>query len=242
MSSTSFVQASEKILIIAPHADDEALGCGGLISLANKVGAEVYVQYVTVAGFKPQRGGSYANAAKRLRETEAVVAKANLKGHDILYNDDSKLNYLDTVSLKTMADWMEIESSIAFQKIQPHHTFVLSNDHNNQDHRAVYEAALILMRSRVNRKIKSVFYAYEIPGTGQAGLKAFDPNVYVELEEEDVDFKCVLFEKYKSQVAAPLSMRNSEAIKTLAKYRGMESGYAYAEAYQLLRMTIPTTS
>ena len=35
--------SNEKLLVIAPHSDDEILGCGGLISKVKKGGGKVYV-------------------------------------------------------------------------------------------------------------------------------------------------------------------------------------------------------
>ena len=34
---------NERLLVISPHADDEILGCGGLISKIKKDGGKVYV-------------------------------------------------------------------------------------------------------------------------------------------------------------------------------------------------------
>ena len=39
-----------KILCIAPHADDETLGCGGLISKLRKANIEVFIFVVTGPG------------------------------------------------------------------------------------------------------------------------------------------------------------------------------------------------
>ena len=43
---------NERLLIIAPHADDEILGCFGLIDLIKKKnGGKVYVQIMTLGGY-----------------------------------------------------------------------------------------------------------------------------------------------------------------------------------------------
>jgi len=42
---------NERLLIIAPHADDEILGCFGLIDFIKKNGGKVYVQVMTLGGY-----------------------------------------------------------------------------------------------------------------------------------------------------------------------------------------------
>ena len=39
----------KKILVLAPHADDEILGCGGTIAKYSKLGSKVYVSILTNA-------------------------------------------------------------------------------------------------------------------------------------------------------------------------------------------------
>ena len=40
--------SEQRLLVIAPHADDETIGAGGLMARAKDVGAEVFVQVLTV--------------------------------------------------------------------------------------------------------------------------------------------------------------------------------------------------
>ena len=49
-----------KILVFAPHADDEVLGCGGTIAKYAEEGAEVYVCIITNA-FPPIGDDKKAN-------------------------------------------------------------------------------------------------------------------------------------------------------------------------------------
>src|SRR5882757_725225 len=41
------ITADDRIVVVAPHPDDEVLGAGGLIQQARAVGAEVHVIYLT---------------------------------------------------------------------------------------------------------------------------------------------------------------------------------------------------
>ncbi|MCX6356765.1 MAG: PIG-L family deacetylase [Candidatus Aureabacteria bacterium] len=47
LSALPPIRHSDRILILAPHEDDESLGCGGLIQQAVAVGAQVRVLYLT---------------------------------------------------------------------------------------------------------------------------------------------------------------------------------------------------
>lgn len=70
---------AKKILVVAPHPDDETLGCGGLISLLAQHGSAFYIVFVT-DGSSSHRN-SRAWPAARLaaqREKEACNALARL--------------------------------------------------------------------------------------------------------------------------------------------------------------------
>src|SRR5688500_11055260 len=44
-----FHPSSQPLLVVAPHPDDEAIGCGGLLSLHSRIGGESTVLYLTRA-------------------------------------------------------------------------------------------------------------------------------------------------------------------------------------------------
>ena len=47
MPSSFTLSPQDRVLVFAPHPDDEALGCGGLIQQAVELGAEVRVIFQT---------------------------------------------------------------------------------------------------------------------------------------------------------------------------------------------------
>lgn len=66
-------------VIIAPHQDDESLGCGGLITLLGRAGQPVTVLFISDGTGSHPRSRSYPAARLRdLRESEALAALREL--------------------------------------------------------------------------------------------------------------------------------------------------------------------
>ena len=66
-------------LCVAPHPDDEALGCGGTLALLAQNGARVGIAWVSDGGLSHPNSPSHPRAKlARLRETEATRAAAEL--------------------------------------------------------------------------------------------------------------------------------------------------------------------
>ena len=55
ISSVDF--GKEKLLVIAPHADDEVLGCFGLMNKIKENGGQVYVLVFTLGGYSKVGSG-----------------------------------------------------------------------------------------------------------------------------------------------------------------------------------------
>ncbi len=75
----------QPILVLAPHPDDESLGCGGLITQACAAGEEVHVAILTDGSRSHPNSQTYpAQRLKTLRECETAEATAALglaRGH-----------------------------------------------------------------------------------------------------------------------------------------------------------------
>jgi N-acetylglucosamine malate deacetylase 1 len=72
------IEAGMRFLVLAPHQDDEILGCGGVLLLAAAAGASTGVVYITDG---VQRGLGYAatdEESKRVRREEAATVCARL--------------------------------------------------------------------------------------------------------------------------------------------------------------------
>ena len=62
-------------LVLAPHPDDESLGCGGTLALLRRAGYRVQVVFVSDGTQSHPRSGTYpARRLRELREAEALAA------------------------------------------------------------------------------------------------------------------------------------------------------------------------
>ena len=73
------VTAGNPLMVLAPHADDESLGCGGLMAEACKLGIELWVCILTDGTGSHPKSASYpADRLMALRESEAHAAASVL--------------------------------------------------------------------------------------------------------------------------------------------------------------------
>ncbi len=236
MVATHLFTPDTVVWIAAPHADDEALGCGGVIAAARARGAQVYVLFLTVSGYAPLDAGAVSSHDERMRELETAMKIARVSACDVLFENGKHHCYLDTVPVKELLDWLERGSECSYRKLQPDVVLLPSGLHSHQDHRRAHEAMMALVRvNPVDNGHSRLILEYEIPGMCLPGCASFQPNVYVPLTKAELDAKCEMFGCYRSQLAPPPHARSEHAIRALAAYRGVEAGCLQAEAFRLVR-------
>ena len=197
-------------LVISPHIDDEVLGCGGILD-DNTFVLECGVDKFHVVSRK-----------KRIEELEK--AKGVL-GFDFEVLTNLVNNYEVTVLIDQLSD--------TINRIKPEKVFIPYPSYN-QDHQAVYKAALIALRPHdINFFVKKVL-VYEQPHVflwdySYDKDSNFKPNYFasIDIEKKIHAYKCI-----KSQVR---SFRSPEFVKDLASVRGKQAQCDFAEAYEVLR-------
>jgi LmbE family N-acetylglucosaminyl deacetylase len=71
--------ANTPVLVVAPHPDDETLGCGGAIALFHKLGYHVEVLVMSDGTLSHSNSQKYsANSLMKLREAETLAAVSSL--------------------------------------------------------------------------------------------------------------------------------------------------------------------
>jgi len=218
---------TKKILILAPHADDEILGCGGVISKYSREGYAVNVLILTNANV----GAPELFTKKKINLIRSESKKANgFIGTKNLFFEELPALSLDNFSIYKIANII----SRYVKKIKPDTVFIPSNYDIHQDHKTIFHSAKIALRPDKKISVKKIF-SYEVLSETEwnEDQKAFNPNFYVGLKKSDISLKIKSFYKYKSQVKKFPNPRSKEAIYCLARLRGSQVHMDYAEAFKI---------
>ena len=218
-----------KNLVVVAHPDDEILGFGA-------TGAKLFeqgeiVQPVILSGDVDVR-------AHRPSDTE--LNQDMLKANRLLGFSDPVLGGFPNIRMNTV-DHLDIVQFIesAIEKYQPDRIFTHHPSDLNDDHRQVSlacAAASRLFQRREDISPLSGLYYMEISSATDWAIPeaqlSFTPNVFFDITHS-VDLKIEALSCYRDVMRDPPHPRSEQMIKGLASYRGGQSGYMYAEAFQL---------
>ncbi len=124
---------AESVLVLAPHYDDEVLGCGGLIARLAAGGAAVRVLFLSDSGADAPEGEARDDyGARRRREAKAAAEVLGVAGRDHLGLPDGALDQ----HLEAMA--AGIRRALVSQR--PELLLVPSPLEASGDHRAAFRA------------------------------------------------------------------------------------------------------
>lgn len=217
----------KKILVIAPHPDDEILGCGGTIIKNIVKGNEVYICVVTKGYpplFNPDR------VAINRQDTIACHKSIGIK----------KTFYLDyPAAMLETVDRYELNGKIleVIREIHPDEVYIPHWGDMQKDHQMVADAAMVALRPKYHPQVKKI-YSYETMSETAWNApnvqNEFIPNVFVDISDY-LNEKKEALNFFKLQVSPFPDARSLEAIEALAKYRGALMNMKAAEAFMLIR-------
>ena len=216
-----------KTLVVAPHPDDEILGCGGTLLRRKAEGA--YLGWLLVTGVSEQTGCSAEVAQQRAAEIDKVV---KLVGFDQVYKLALPSAQLDQMLMSDLVG----KFSTVFQDFQPEEVLLPCRSDVHSDHRLVFDAGAACTKWFRYPSVKRVL-AYETISETEFGLdpdKSFQSNYFVDISEF-LERKLEIMAVYKSELGDFPFPRSIEAIRALATLRGSTAGFVAAEAFQLLR-------
>ncbi len=217
-----------KVLVIAPHPDDEVLGVGGTMHRLAGEGHEITVAIVT-------RGWEPLFPDELVAQVRAEAQAANeLLGVKTVRFMDLPVTRLDGMP--------EHELNAAFDRLvseeQPAWVFLPFPGDRHEDHRQVFDASLVALRPVAEQSFVKRILCYEtVSETHWSAARlepAFEPQLWFDISEH-LEAKLAAVVKYASQVRPAPDARSLEAIRALATWRGSVVGMSAAEAFVLVR-------
>ena len=212
-----------RVVVIAPHNDDEILGAGGTMAKLVKQGHEVIVCEVTA--------GDLNNEMVQLQKREAIashkqiVVKTHFMDLPVVGLREMKTTKLNHAFHQTLLE------------LKPDMVFIPHKGDMHIDHRMTTEAVMVALRPVTFPNLKAI-YAYETLSETDWNTpsvdNAFIPALFVDIADE-IEMKLEAMKCHASQLCAYPHPRSLEAMKALAMYRGSMVCKNYAEAFMVIR-------
>lgn len=215
------------VLVVAPHPDDEVLGCGGVIARHVARGDDVYVVVVSKGApdvFPPE-------LVEQVRQEAAVANK--VLGTKRIFFLDFPAPRLDGVPMSSLAAALK---DVVVQ-VEPATVYLPHHGDIHSDHKAVYWATLVATRPN-GGFFPWRLLCYETLSETEWGAPlscdAFVPTVFVDVSQY-LQVKLEAMKCYGSQLAPNPRARSLASIEALARVRGSTIGVTAAEAFALVR-------
>lgn len=208
------------ILVIAPHPDDESIGCGGTIRKHIEDGDVVHVIFLT-SGEKGGHGKS-EEETMQIREAEAQSAAGILGVQQIEFwkQPDGKCK-VSIANIEMMA--------IKLKVFQPSLVYVTHNKEQHRDHKAAAQIVKKAFARLSEKNQKPVVYMYEVWTPLSSMDLIVDVSKYVSIKQKAIT-------AHQSQCEV---LKFHESALALNRYRGeMHSwpGGDYAEVFKEMKL------
>jgi LmbE family N-acetylglucosaminyl deacetylase len=218
----------KRILVVAPHPDDETLGAGGTIAKYVEDGHQVSV--LTVSGHLPPLY-SQADYEKTVKEASRAfsilgVSKSWFLEIPATMIDEQPVGDLNKKVVEVLS---ELEPHVVLCPFPDRHI----------DHRVVFESVMVATRPVAIGRCVELLAAYETLSETHWNAPHMEPNFmpnWVVNVSRQIDKKIGALECYESQIPPFPGSRSLDAVKALAMFRGTQAGFAYGEAFQVIRM------
>jgi LmbE family N-acetylglucosaminyl deacetylase len=220
--------AGKRVMVVAPHPDDETLGVGGTIAKYSAQGADIFV--LIVSGHLPPLY-SRKDYDKTVHEAQSAFKLLGVSQSEFLEIPATMINSKPLHKVNGRI-------SKIINDFKPHIVFCPYPD-RHIDHRLIFDSVMVATRPvGIGRDIE-ILAAYETLSETHWNAPHiepnFTPNWVVDITEQ-IDNKLDALSCYKSQISDFPGPRSIEAVEALAKFRGTQAGFGYGEGFHVIRM------
>jgi LmbE family N-acetylglucosaminyl deacetylase len=201
-----------RVLALGAHPDDVELGCGGSLAKFHDSGVQTMSAiFSRCSDESPEDPG--------LRSREVELASRSL-GVERLLQLDFPNRELPEHRQEVMSEMERLQ-----RELEPDLVFVPFLEDPHQDHETVARAAIRTFRRR------ETILQYEIV---RYGSHSFTPSLFIDITST-LERKVAALKHYRSQLGRRAYF-DEESFRSLARTRGAQSGYDYAEGFVVYKM------
>ena len=204
----------KKVLVIAPHGDDEVLGCGGTILKHIDNGDKVYIVFV-------------GNVRPIDNFQEKIENSCRILNVTSFFKLGYKAAHLDEVTTFELVGKL----SEIISKLEPNIIYLNNPYDVHSDHEAVFKAGYSCTKNFRYPFIEKVLI-YEVQSETEFGFHSFIPNYFVDITDY-METKILAMNAYDTELLSPALPRSINSIKAQCRLRGSRIGVEYAEAFIL---------
>lgn len=216
------------ILIVAAHADDEALGCGGTIARHVAEGDTVFAVFMA-DGVSSRTQAVQDDLTNRNAAAEHAREILGIRENFYLGLPD---NRLDSLHLIEVIEHLEP----IVRRLQPNIIYTHHHGDLNVDHRITHQTVLTVCRPMPGNCLEAI-YAFEVMSSTDWATpiaEPFIPNHYVDISNQ-LNTKLDALRAYQLEMREAPHTRSIEHIECLAHHRGYSIGVLAAESFVTVR-------
>jgi len=220
----------ERLAVVAPHPDDEVLGCSGTIARCVSNGVEVHVIFATTGIPHLVSNEQHQQIRAEARAAHTILGVANTHFLDL------PATRLDTVP------HADVNRAIAavLKTIGPDTVLMPFFGDIHLDHQLLFSSTLVATRpNQTGYPLR--LWAYETLSETNWNAPyvtpSFTPTLFVDITST-LDCKLAAIKAYRSQLRSFPHERSVEALEALARIRGATVHLQAAEGFVLLRSVL----
>ncbi len=209
----------ETIMTIVAHADDETIGCGGMLASGSILDHDMHVLVLCSEGMR---------APEQIEAGKRAAGVLGVQGFHNFYFRDQRLDKYPFHEIV-----QRIEALI--RQFEPETVFTHHAGDLNLDHRITHQAVLTACRPLPSCSVKQI-YGIEVASSTEWGSVPFVPQMYLDITGEPARRKAAALLEYKAEMRDPPHARSLKRIAAQQIVRGAEAGLEEAEAFTVIRI------